>query len=273
MRTTAVLLFALVVSATAFAQTPPPAEGELQRVLIPISVSDVPGANGSLWTSELWAVNGSEEPGVAFALPCALAPDGCGATILEPDRSVRLPNWGTPQQPGVLLLVSDPTSLTLHVRDKSRNEQSWGAEIPVVDEDDFFDEVSHMTGIPAGPAWRHTLRIYSISNTFGIPVPGLPVGRDGFIVRLYAVTAAGDQLLREREYLIPPHAVPPPNQIPSPLGQFTITDLFAGTAQHERLRVSIEPFSEGFSFSPTPYWAFVSVTNNESQQFTTVVAK
>lgn len=270
MRTTAVLLFALAVPAAAFAQAQ---EGELQRVLVPISVSDVAGANGSLWTSELWAVNGSEEPGVAVALPCILDGNGCPTTVLEPDRSVRLPNWGTPQQPGVLILVSEPASLTLHVRDKSRNEQSWGAEIPVVREDDFLEEMSHMTGIPAGPAWRHTLRIYAISNALGIPIPGFPETGDGFLVRLYAVTATGDQLLREREYLIPPTAIPPPNRIPSPLSQFTITDLFAGTAGNERLRVTIEPFRAGFVFTPLPYWAFVSVTNNETQQITTVVAK
>lgn len=274
MRTTAVLTaaLALAVSLAAFGQE----EVEIKRVLVPISVSDTPGANGSIWTSELWAVNGSEtQPAFAIALPCRLdGSTGCAAADVAPNRSVRLPNWGNPSQPGVLLMSTPNISYTLHVRDKSRGDLTWGTEVPVVREDEFLTEDAHLTGIPAGPAWRQTLRIYSMNQLGNFGFDGFEFGGLTFDVKLYAVTPSGDQLLRRIEVKFPASPIPPPNQIPSPLSQTTITDLFANTSQYERLRLTIEPDHGGFfGGSPYSYWAFVSVTNNETNQVATVVAR
>lgn len=266
MRTTAALLIAIAFALPLAAQTIilPPVGAE--RWLVPISVADVPGANGSVWTSELWAINGTTGSGSIVAFPCVISSaGGCPATNLPSDRSVRLPAYGTPAQPGVIVVTNRPTFFTLHVRDKSRASQSWGAEIPVVRVQDFLLGDAHLTGIPAGPAWRQTLRIYSVRD--------LPLGEIFFTARLYSVTATGDTLVDEREYLMPRPVVPPPNQIGSPLAQITITDLFANAAQYERVRVTIEVRDEPFSFPPTPYWAFVSVTNNETQEVATITPR
>lgn len=267
MRTTAALLLAIALALPLAAQTVVLPPIGLERWLVPISVADVSGANGSVWTSELWAINGTTGAGTIVAFPCVLGGSGgCPTTDLPSGRSVRLPAYGTPAQPGVIVVTNRPTSLTLHVRDKSRASQSWGAEIPVVRVQDFHIGDMNLTGIPAGPAWRQTLRIYTVRD--------LPTfGETFFNVRLYSVTASGDQLVAEREYRMPEPLVPPPNQIGSPLAQITITDVFAQAAQHERVRVTIEVRDEPLAFPPTPYWAFVSVTNNETQEVATVTPR
>src|SRR5688572_1877283 len=125
-------IFVLVLLATtANALTPPP----LQRVLVPISVDDVAGANNSLWTAELWAMNANGQPVVVGTLPCTLGGPNvpCAPSFdLAPGRTTRIPALGSSNSPGVLLLVptelASQTTFTLHVRDRNRQSESWGAE-------------------------------------------------------------------------------------------------------------------------------------------------
>jgi|SRR5687768_17246499 len=262
-------LVSVGLTACASALTPPPH----QRVLVPVSVADVPGAVGSLWTAELWAVNANAEKAGVAALPCLVDPVAfCAATVdLLAGRSTRIPPLGNADSPGVLLLV--PTHLanqigfTLHVRDLSRQSESWGAEIPVVRERDFFTNPSHITSIPFGSGYRQTLRIYALLDS---------ISSARFRVKLYEVTGtANDRLLREDIVTLEPPPPPPPNRIGTPLAQITLTDLFAiEIGGVNRVRVSIEPMTEPTALlPPIPYWAFVSITNNQTQQVTTVTPR
>ncbi len=259
-----------LLTVTANALTPPP----LQRVLVPISVDDVAGANNSLWTAELWAMNANGQPVVVGTLPCTLGGSNvaCAPSFeLAPGRTTRIPALGSPSSPGVLLLVpadhAGQIAFTLHVRDLNRQSESWGAEIPVVRERDFFTNPSHMTNIPFGSDYRQTLRIYALLDN-------LATAR--LRVKLYEVTGtADDRLLRDDVVTLELPPPPPPNQIGTSLAQITLTDLFAiEIGGVNRVRVSIEPMTEPMALlPPVPYWAFVSITNNKTQQVTTVAPR
>jgi hypothetical protein len=245
-----------------------------QRVLIPISVFDVPGANGALWTTELWGFNGNAADIVYVEpLPClVISMSRCATSFaLPPGRSTRVLPYGTAQAPGVLMLVpshlAEKTYFTLHVRDLNRQSESWGAQIPVVRERDLLISPTHMTNIPFGSDYRQTLRIYALLS-------GPMSAR--FRVKLFQITGSTeDRLLTEQVITFDPPPVPPPNQISSPLVQLTLTDMFLiEIGGVNRVRVTIEPMTEPTALlPPIPYWAFVSITNNRTNEVTTVVPR
>ncbi len=259
----------VLLSPIAYATTPPP----YNRVLVPISVANVPGANGSLWTTELWAVNATAETAKVAALPCILAPLSlCEPTFeLLPERSTKIAPMGTAENPGVLLLVPAGlalrTAFTLHVRDLNRQSESWGAEIPVVRERDFFTASAHLPNVPFGGEYRQTLRIYALLDN---------AASARFRVKMYEVTGTrDDRLLRDDVVTLfaPPSS--PPNMLNNPLAQIALTDMFLiEIGGVERVRISIEPMTDPLALTPpVPYWAFVSITNNETQQVTTVTPR
>jgi hypothetical protein len=268
MRSTAVaVILAAIFSSPIVATTPP----RYQRVLVPLSVADLAGANASVWTTELWAVNASSQPMELPSLPCivGVATQCADSPSVPPNRTVKLAPLGNSHFPGVLILVpselSSSANFTLHVRDLSRQSESWGTEIPVVREQSFFASSTRVSvaNIPFGPDYRQTLRIYALDD-HGVGAR--------FRVSLYAVESASDRLLQQIEVKLDAPPVPPPNQIGSPLVQLAITEIFAVDAGGaDRVRVTIEPIYS--SFAPWAYWAFVSITNNKTQQVTTAVPR
>ena len=262
------LAFAVLASATASATLPPP----LQRVLVPVTVADVPGANGSLWTTELWAVNTNSETVSVAAVPCLLAESGCQSAFdLAPGRTTKVAPLGNADNPGVLLLVpthrASKVAFTLHVRDLKKQAESWGAEIPVVRESQMFAGPAHLPNVPFGGEYRQTLRIYALLDN---------VQSASFRVKMYDVTGTReDRLLREDVVTLNRPPEPPPNRIGTPLAQIALMDMFLiEIAGVQRVRISIEPMTDPAALRPPiPYWAFVSITNNKTQQVTTVTPR
>lgn len=268
MRATAAALILAAFSAVPVSATTPP---RYVRVLVPLTVADLPGANGSLWTTELWAVNASDQPMELPSLPCiAGASTLCAdAPSVPANRTVKVAPRENAAFPGVLILVpselSASANFTLHIRDLSRQSESWGTEIPVVRERDFFAASTRVSvaNIPFGADYRQTLRIYALDDHGTGTL---------FRVSVYAIDPAEDRLLQQIEIKLDPPSVPPPNRIGTPLAQVTITDLFTvDTGAADRVRVTIEPIYS--SSSPWAYWAFVSITNNKNQQVTTAVPR
>lgn len=260
------MLFVLLATTSSFALTPPP----YQRVLVPLSVGEIAGANGSRWTTELWAVNSSGEPAWVAASPCPIsAVSVCANQIdIEPGRSVRLPAFGSATWPGVVVFIPswNAISLTLHVRDLSKQSESWGTEIPVVRESDFFTRPTSASGIAFGRDYRHTLRLYALLDSR----PSVQ-----YRLKLYGVTATEDRLLREQVVTLVAPPTPPPNRIGTLPAQITLTDFFDVAAPGvDRVRLTIDLVTDPLALqAPVPYWAFVSVTNNVTQQVTTVTPR
>ncbi|HYM62467.1 MAG TPA: hypothetical protein VEZ11_16410 [Thermoanaerobaculia bacterium] len=136
--------------------------------------------------------------------------------------------------------------------DLSRESLTWGTEIPVISESGAYTTSIRLIGIPTDPRFRLMLRIYDFD------------GVDGVQVRVRVFTEAdvilADQTLAMRK---------PAGDQPFPFAgypatvQVDLTGLVAGSTG--RARVEIDPITPGLRF-----WAFVSVTHDETQHVTLI---
>jgi len=229
----------------------------LERVLVPIVYAqDIPGAYGSLWRTELAGFNGSlpnfilPDPEQTCAFPDVRCPWYVGANSLFVPQ---VPTDG--HVPGRLLYLAGPgdprrVQLNVRVRDVSRESESHGTELPVVLENDAFgpSEVIGLPNVPLGPLYRQKLRIYDLEGArrrrleIRIDSPG----RQPIQVLLRtSIESSGDFPL------YPGYAELDLDTLPGLAGA-TVADVLIGT-----------PFEGRF-------WAFISVTNNVTQQITTI---
>jgi hypothetical protein len=214
-----------------------PIPSDAIRFLAPIVVN-APGSFGSNWVSELRIANGSIE---------TLNVSG---KAIAPRTSTLVPLPAMPFSAGAFFAI--PTHIagnvtaTLRVHDTSRDADGFGTEIPVVPETQFRPSVV-LTAVPTDQRFRTTLRIYDDTNVF---LTATVVIRDD---------ASGDVLTSM--------------QVPlSPYAQLTLDSTLAPLASAvPRVRLEITSQAVGVSSSqPIPIWAFVSVTNNITQEVTTI---
>jgi hypothetical protein len=221
-----------------------------ERILLPIFTNPVHGAFGSEFHTELRAYNDSQ-----FTLTVHGFEKFCPVTCIElPDLPFELP----PHQelePEDFLLNGNPgrfiyvpkdrmadLSMNLRVFDVTRSAQNFGTEMPIVRAADFRTNRLTLLGIPTDPKFRNTLRIYSPELTnVQVSINDQPPVRVSL--------AAGADMF-------------------SPAyGVFTDFPSGAGT-----VRVTIDVESLIISLLPieTPVWAFVTVTNNDTQTISTI---
>lgn len=236
------------------------------RILVPV-FADAPGAFGSFWKSEgeLRNVPGNASNDFApYTTPStsvewfydvnrSLCASGC--PVIPPLGRLPLETFG--QRPaGFILFVPKETSRRVvavaRVRDISRPEQSWGAEIPIAREDDLR-RVIVIPDVPTDARYRATLRIY----------------------RLLGRTQTAKVLVHTRDGRTITHVAT--LQGPCPLGgtqcnsaqpAYAVVDVSALTIPSDGpVTLEIGPeFRPGLA----DLWAFVSVTNKETQHVTTV---
>jgi hypothetical protein len=153
-------------------------------------------------------------------------------------------------------------TVQLRVQDVSRNLQTWGTSIPVVYErDTYVDETLSLTDIVQNDRFRSMLRIYDFDwpdANPGTPEvelaiyavhPGLDVGPE----------TADTLLLTRRISLTLASNVTVPRMAQLPL--WTESALQG----HELLRIEITSATPGLRF-----WAFTSITNNDTQHVTII---
>ena len=227
-------------------------EAAYEPVLFPIFMPPIPGAFGSEFHT-IPRVASAGEPFDIFGVDTnciTMQPS------LEPDRPYRI---GADEvilptacnfDVGRLFFVPaehvDDFAANLRVSDVTRQAENHGVEIPVVRLRDFTPGKIILLGVPIDARYRNTLRIY-----------GLPGGAQNVNVTVNGVTtnlnlASGGNLYE------PSYAqftnFPTPAQLPA--GKKTVT-------------VTIDQPVQGI-VGPTAVWAFVSVTNNDTQQITIV---
>ncbi len=250
MRIRTVLFLLLMLPGALSAQQP-----TLEKILVPLAwPGAIPGAFGSLWFLQYKATNHAEVPVVI------LGPDYCGGIGLCPPPPAIAP--GTSMLFGFFYAnrtfmtidsaVAGDVSVHLRVLDITRQSLSWGTEIPLIRFGDTERGAIRLLDVPLDERFRATLRIYAWD-------PGAP---QQFHVRIYPF-----QFVPPFPYDVPDKEIDSFTLIAGPDGFATAgVDTITREALRNRpagsMRLVITPDSDA------PWWAFISITNNETQQVT-----
>jgi hypothetical protein len=229
-------------------------------ILFPIFSPPVHGQGGSEFrtTATVWNKTVAPAPLYGMGLGCAVDPavnprlaflvsSGGPETNLLPECS---------ETAGQLFFVpKGDTSLgtSLRVWEVTRQNENHGVEIPVVRRKDFSEDIITLLSVPNDPKFRLTLRIYGL-NRGAETVTIFVLGDDGHV--------------RDFEQVQLPH-----NDNPFHPSYVTYTQFpNPATTDDEKfvVMVGIAKGPGNVVPPPTPLWAFITVTNNETQQITTI---
>ena len=234
------------------------------KILLPIVPGTmVSGAFGSQWITDAVATNLSDTPlQLSGFFPCNFDP--CLVGPMSPHSSVHLSGvFGCSEVPGAYLIL--PTgrvrdlSLTLRSQDLSRQAETWGTSVPVVAVNDAFDKRFGLTDIPVNSQFRSMLRIYALDGNTPSSVR-LRVYSEGLSV---LPGGASDTILYDTEPdFVIPHTGGGTDRCPA-TAQILLSTL-PQLAGQTRIRVEVEPLTSG------KYWAFASITHNETQHVTVI---
>lgn len=224
-----------------FDRNAPPDFAIFERVLFPV-LFDAPGAQGSHWVTEVAIANPKlwdiETYNSIIPIDCIVPP--CGER-----RRARSKSWwsGGDYPAGVALIVAredaDDLAFSLRARDTSTVARNFGTEVPVVREDEMFESTMTLLDVPLDPRYRVKLRIYAYAEGEG-RLTGAGSPRTFLLTR---PQCTGSQC--------------------AALPAYATIDLPPGAAgQRVNLYIDPPPGTKAF--------AFASVTNNETQQVTTV---
>jgi hypothetical protein len=239
-------LAALLLTVPLLAQSGP----NFERILLPIFTNPVHGAFGSEFHTELRAYNDSQFTltvhGFDRQCPVLCIPLPDLPFELPPQREVEPQDFLMSGNPGRFIYVPKDRmadlSMNLRVFDVTRSALNFGTEMPIVRAADFRINRLTLLGIPTDPKFRNTLRIYSpdFTNVL-ISINDQPPVR-------VSLTAGADMFS-------PSYGV--------------FTDFPTGQGP---VRVTIDIESLIITLVPieTPVWAFVTVTNNETQAISTI---
>jgi hypothetical protein len=239
------------------------AEDAFDRFLLPVFTEPIPGAFGSEFRTELTihAKRGTVE--VHGLRPdcivlCVEPPDA--PTILTPDYPDLPDNIAHSGRPGAFIYVpkgqSKDLSMYLRAFDVSRASDTFGTQIPIVPQSAFtraYDDPIVIVGIPSDPKFRNRLRIYNAS-TIGLRA-SVHISSSYANFPIEEITIPGSTSPLDPGYVeLGNFPTEPNNPLP--------------------LRVEIRLVTPPITPPPPPeLWAFVSVTNNETQQITTITPR
>jgi len=235
-----------------------PDSTEYETLLLPVTES-VRGANGSLWEATTTISNTSDSPVFVQMSNCDRSHDTapCPPTLIGPHETIhpRIQEWFG-LATGVLVPrgALDSIDVQLRIQDISRQSQTFGTSIPVVRRDQFR-RVVRLHDIPTDPQFRSTLRIYGCH----------PLGAIYVNIRLFDESSA--KLIASTRGQGGPLYFGIGNPFSYP--EVTITSLLNALpeiAAYPRIGIEVDSI-----YAPQdPLWAFVSVTNNETQHVTII---
>ena len=228
------------------------------RYLVPTTLRDVAGANGSLWTSVLTVF-----PKIDVGTPILGRFHGGGFNGTLSGNQVRVLELdASPGKDGAFFyvprVVEHQLAADLHIMDLSLSADTLGTELPVVPEDEFRT-TQNLLAVPVDARYRVLLRIYDLDNlSLGVNVSiYTPVNR--VLLDTIHVDLGGFLTIEEQ---------PVPSN-PAYAALDPITDKVRASGQS---RVRVEIAAEGRNDLPpvTTIWAMATVTNNATQQVTAI---
>jgi len=219
-----------------------------RRLLLPLNIA-TPGAYGSVFSTHLTALNNGSSPVTlrGIDLVCSIAtcyqPEPPGA-VLDPGFAMgEFEYHGTPGR-----FVFFPSSATLdfnlRARDSSRDQFSYGTEVPVIEAEAFRTHRFNLLAVRNIEPFRAMLRVYGVTQS---------------TVTVRALREA-DNLVLDQWSL----------SLSSPKSEFepAYAEVQLPSWGISSVRIEITPQSEQFAV-----WAFASVTNNITQLFTLVTPR
>ena len=226
---------------------------EFDRVLLPLFVPPIDGAFGSRFVTELRLSNpGDFRSAFLFGLQprcvvsACVTPDGSEFPYeIASGESIQPNQFEYTGNPGrfVYIAKSGPeVQANLRVFDSSRSAFNFGTEMPVVHEREFTGKPIKLLGVPLDARFRNTLRIYGTQAMSVI----VSYGTEAHVVQLTPGRDLFDPAYRDYSAF--------------PVGTGTID-------------VTVEPFLTPPDAEAQPaerIWAFISVTNNDTQLITTI---
>jgi hypothetical protein len=230
---------------------------ELDRILLPVAASG-PGPNAARFETEILITNAGDE-----AVPVSGDATDYGS-LQSPPPIPRVQPHTTGTFTDFLFDASTHTGAFIYVpsrmardvitkvrvHDTSRDPSSFGVEIPVVSDLEFAATV-RLAGIPTDARFRSTLRVYAYdARNFGPVTLRVRDNADG---TLLATVPVALNAFKGEEDLFPAAA------------QLSLDSIIAPLRSHPRLRIDIAD-----SDAIRPIWAFVSITNNQTQEITLV---
>ena len=237
------------------------------QVLVPLTYAPIHGAHGSVWEAELRAFNTSHQTTLRMPGPeehfTEIPMDF--AVIVEPRTTERV--LLTRREPGVdghFLYVPNAlvpnAKMSLRVRDTSEHSGNLGADVPVVRLDQGAQDLT-IVDIPVDGRYRAMLRIYAFTpEPMRVGVTVLPEDGDTpyaqFDVMLHGILTT--------EFVpFPPHPA------------YIALDPIPVEARVDGRPLRIELTNYGANVSPplANIWAFVSLTNNETNEVTIIPAR
>lgn len=249
-----VYALSIVVASCAFAAAP-----ELERLLLPITVQDVPGAFGTHWSSELWLKRSNFAGGFVGPICDHICSDPF-VILVDPYHS--FPNGFFRTEPGdsggSFLYIEkqylNTVSVSLRLSETSGRLRTIPLQLPVVKASDFSADAVHILGVPKDSTTRLMLRVYGSD----------PDAVGNVRVRIYAEDGGSTQPL-VRDLFVPLAVVQRtrvfagvPLKLRPPMAQVDLGSLIPAATHLVRLEIT----------SVTPdlaIWAFVSITDNETQ--------
>ena len=227
------------------AAAPDPALHE--RVLVPV-LFEGDGDLGSRWTTDATMTYPIGTPGI-FINHDVMAPLPAHGGYLTPRSLLEL--YGN-HPTGLVVFVPRGQEVRFGnvVRDVSRSAAQWGSEVPVVREGDVRQEVE-LVNVPFDPRYRLQLRIYGLEGA-GFPVmivadmPNVASRRDAVLSGLCSAA----QLPCNSK--TPAYASVDPRQL-------------FGHLSAPRMNLRITSLNNARKL-----WAFVTATNNETQNVTVI---
>ena len=230
---------------------------ELDRILLPVAASG-PGPNGARFETEILITNAGDEP-----VPVSGAATDYGSSQSPPPIPRVQPHttatftdllYQAAHHTGAFINVPSRMArdviTKVRVHDTSRDASSFGVEIPVVSDLDFAATV-RLAGIPTDARFRSTLRVYAYdAGNFGPVTLRVRDNADGTLLATVPVALNAS---KGQEDLFPAAA------------QLSLDPIITPLRDHARLRIDIAD-----SDAVRPIWAFVSITNNQTQEITLV---
>jgi len=235
----------------------PHANAQSGRYLFPIAQTNVNGAQGSFWVTELYAHNHSDEiVWITNNFSCQLSAVHACDMDVPPRSSVSL---GLSPDPYMFYGVTEErdaakVSFSSFVRNVSGTVQSWGTAIPVPDLADFRSLPLHISTVPADPAYRVSLRLY----TFPEEVASVEV-------EIWQLGGGLRDVNRLGSFSILPLPEGEHGRFGSSFEAHHLLDRIGGVDPTSRVAIKVLAPP---SHNTNRWWGFAAVTHNASQQVT-----